>query len=174
MIGHRNINSIRNEFKMNKFSNSVKDNLDILMISPTKLDSTFSSNQSTIEGYAAPVRCDRNVRRGEILLCIREDIQARLLTTSLPKDFEGFFVKLNLLKKKILMCCLHNPARSNISSHLSIVGRSLDSHMSSYKHFLLIGDLNSEISEMKIVFLLRIISTKSYQHLLKTGLFTYI
>ena len=48
------------------------------------------------------------------------------------KDFEGFFVELNLRKKKILMYCSYNPAKSNISSHLSIVGRSLDSSMKFY------------------------------------------
>ena len=146
MIGHININSIRNKFEM--LSNSIKGNLDILMISETKLDSTFPSNQFTIEGYAAPIRFDRNGRGGGIILYIREDIPARLLKTSLPKDFEGFFVELNLRKKKILMCCSYNPAKSNISSHLSMVGRSLDSYMSSYDNFLVIGDLNSEISEM--------------------------
>ena len=46
------------------------------------------------------------------------------------------------------MCCSYNPNKSNISSHLSIVGRSLDSYMSSYDNFLVIGDLNSKISEM--------------------------
>ena len=146
MIGHININSIRNKFEM--LSNSIKGNLDILMISETKLDSTFPSNQFTIEGYAAPIRFDRNGRGGGIILYIRKDIPARLLTTSLPKDFEGFFVELNLRKEKILMCCSYNPAKSNISSHLKMVGRSLDSLISSYDNFLIIGDLNSEISEI--------------------------
>ena len=40
------------------------------------------------------------------------------------------------------MCCSYNPAKSNISTHLSIVGRSFDSCMSSYDNFLVIGDLN--------------------------------
>ena len=82
MIGHININSIRNKFEM--LSNSIKGNLNILIISETKLDSTFPSN---IEGYAAPIRFDRNGRGGEIILYIGEDISARLLKTSLPKDF---------------------------------------------------------------------------------------
>ena len=56
----------------------------------------FLSNQFTITGYAAPIRFDRNSRGGGILLYMRKDIPARLLTTSLPKDFEGFFVELNL------------------------------------------------------------------------------
>ena len=42
------------------------------------------------------------------------------------------------------MCCSYSPVKSNISSHLSIVGRSMDA----YDNFLDIGDLNSEISEM--------------------------
>ena len=69
-----------------------------------------------------------------------------MLTTPLPKDFEGFFVELNLRKKKVLICCSYNPAKSNISPYLSIVGRSSDSYMSSYDNFLVIGDLNSEIA----------------------------
>ena len=125
-----------------------KGNLDKLMISETKSDWTYPSNQFTNEGYAARIRFDRNGRGGEILLYIRGDIPARLLTTSLPKDFKIFFVELNIRKKKILMCCSYNLAKSNISFHLSIVGRALDSYMSSYDNFLVIGDLNSEISEM--------------------------
>ena len=69
-------------------------------------------------------------------------------TTSLPKDFEGLFVELNIRKKKILMCCSYNPAKSNMSSHLRMIGRSLDSYISSDDSFLVIGDLISEISEM--------------------------
>ena len=124
--------------------NSIKDNLT----SETKLDSIFPSNQFTIEGYASPIRFGRNSRGGGIILYLREDITARLLTASLSKDFKGFFVELNLRKKKMLMCCWYNPAKSNICFHLSMVERSLDSYMSSYDNFWVIGDLNSKISEM--------------------------
>ena len=68
MIGHININSIRNKFEM--LSNSIKGNLDILMISKTKLYLTLPSNQFTIEGYAVPIRFDRNGRGGGIILYI--------------------------------------------------------------------------------------------------------
>ena len=82
MIGHINVNSIQNKFEM--LSNSIEDNLDILMISQTKFDLTFLSNQFTIEGHAALIKFDRNGRGVGILLYIREDNPARLLTTSLP------------------------------------------------------------------------------------------
>ena len=85
-----------------------KGNLDKLMISKTKSGWAFPSNQFTNEGYAAPIGFDRNGRGGGILLYIRGDIPARLLTTSLPEDFKIFFVELNIRKKKILMCCSYN------------------------------------------------------------------
>ena len=66
------------------------------MISETKL---VQPNQFTIEGYAAPIRFDRNGRGGGTLLCIREDIPLRLLTTFLPTDFGEIFVDLKLRKK---------------------------------------------------------------------------
>ena len=72
----------------------------------------------------APIRFDSNGTGGGIILYIRDDIPARLLKTSLTNNFEGFFVELNLRKKKILMCCSYSPAKSNIFSHLSMVGRS--------------------------------------------------
>ena len=60
MIGHINTNPVQNKFEM--FSNSIKGNLDILMIYETKLDAIFPSNQFTIEGYVDPIRLDRNGR----------------------------------------------------------------------------------------------------------------
>ena len=88
MIDHISLNSIRNKLEM--LSNSIKGNFDILMISETKLDSTFPSNQFTIEGYAGPIRFGRSGREGGILLYIRDDIPARVLITSLPRDLERF------------------------------------------------------------------------------------
>ena len=137
MAGHISTNFIPKKFEM--LSNSIKSNLDILINSLLK----GMLLQFTIERYVAPTTLDRNGRGGEILLYIHEDIQAWLPITSLHKDFEGFF-----LCKKILMCYSYNPAKRNISSYLIIVGRSLDRCMSSYDNFLVIGDLNSEISEM--------------------------
>ena len=69
MMGHLNINSIRNKFEID--SNSIKGSLDILMISKTKLNSTFPSKQFTNEWYAAPIKFHRNSREGEFLYTYR-------------------------------------------------------------------------------------------------------
>ena len=77
-IGHININSIRNKFDM--LSSMAKDIIDILMVSETKLDSSFPQAQFRIEGYAPPFRNDRNSHSGGILLFIGEDNPTKIIS----------------------------------------------------------------------------------------------
>ena len=58
IIGHLNVHSIRNKFEM--VSMSVAQYVDILVLSETKLDSTFPSIQFLINGFSVPHRLDRN------------------------------------------------------------------------------------------------------------------
>ena len=53
-------------------------NVDIFLISETKLDDLFPSVQFKI-GFTTPYRYDRKVKGGGLLLYIREDIPSRLL-----------------------------------------------------------------------------------------------
>ena len=115
VIGYLNINSIRNKFDM--FSSTVKDNIDILMVLETKLDSSFPQAQLRIEGYAPPFRYDRNSCGVGILLFIREDIPTKIISRTPLKDFEGIFVELNFRKKKILLRCSYNPHKNLILSY---------------------------------------------------------
>ena len=56
IIGHININSIRNKFEsLVKF---VGNNLDILMVSETKIDDTFPESQYLMEDFSTPFRLD--------------------------------------------------------------------------------------------------------------------
>ena len=50
ICSHLNINSLRNKFDL--VANIVKDKIDILMISETKLDSSFSKGQSNLNGFS--------------------------------------------------------------------------------------------------------------------------
>ena len=58
IIGHLNINSIHNKFEM--LSMSVVQYVDILVLSETKLDSTYPSIQFLINSFSVPHRLDRN------------------------------------------------------------------------------------------------------------------
>ena len=97
ITAHLNINSLRNKFEF--LISLIKDNIDILMISETKLDQSFPTNQFMINGFSAPLRLDRNDKGGGIILYIREDIQSRLVSTE-SSQVEGIFVEINLQNKK--------------------------------------------------------------------------
>ena len=58
ITAHLNINSLRNKFEF--LISLIKDNIDILMISETKLDQSFPTNQFMINGFSIPFRLDPN------------------------------------------------------------------------------------------------------------------
>ena len=80
IIAQLNINSIRNKFKF--LEKDICANLDILLISETKLDDSFPSAQFLLDGFSKPYRLDRCSNGGGILLYIRDDIPSRLLSNS--------------------------------------------------------------------------------------------
>ena len=72
IVAQLNINSIRNKFQF--LSYYVCGNIDILLITETKLDITFPSSQFLLKGYSEPFRLDRNQHGGGLLVYRREDI----------------------------------------------------------------------------------------------------
>ena len=72
LIGHLNINSIRNKFEPVHAILS-KGLLDIFCITESKLDETFPKNQFSIKDFTLH-RKDRNARGGGIVSFIRSDI----------------------------------------------------------------------------------------------------
>ena len=149
IIHHLNINSIRNKFE--SLVRFVGNNLDILMVSETKIDDTFLKSQFLIEGFSKPFRLDRIAKGGRILLYIREDIPCRnIKQITLNNLFEGFFVELNLRSKKWLLGCSYNPHKENIASYISNVSAALDKLCADYENVILLGDCNFEVKEKNI------------------------
>ena len=52
-----NISSIRNKFEL--LFSLVLNNIDVLLISETKIDNTFPVSQFCVPGYSVPLRFDR-------------------------------------------------------------------------------------------------------------------
>ena len=108
IIAHLNINSIRNKFEILK--EVVGNKIDILLISETKLDDTFSLNQFILEGFTPQYRLDRTTHGGRLMLFVREDIPSKLLPNTNPSDnIENIFVEINLRSKKWLISGYYNP-----------------------------------------------------------------
>ena len=144
IFGHLNINSLRNKFDL--LSEQVKGSIDILMVSGTELDDSFPESQFLIEGFHSPFRFDRNRNGGGIMLYVREDIPAKLLSHDFPCA-ESFFVEINLCKKKWLINCSYNPHKNNIENHLDIISRSLDTHSTKYENIVHLGDFNACVDD---------------------------
>ena len=66
-MAHLNINSFRNKFEIVK--ETITNKVNILLISKTKLDSSFPLSQFYIDSFTTPYRLDRN--GGGIMLYIR-------------------------------------------------------------------------------------------------------
>ena len=115
------------------------------MISETKLDSSFPKGQFQLHDYSQPYRLDQNGYGSGILLYIREDILSKIIESKM--DTEGFFVELNLRRKKWLLCCSYYPNFFQITHHLKEIGKVLDILPSNYENILLLGDFNTESSD---------------------------
>ena len=139
IIAQLNINSLR--YKFDSLVEILRSNVDILLISETKIDSSFPTAQFKIEDYTTN-RLDRNSNGGGILLYVREDIPSTLLNTELL--IEGFCIEIHIRKKKWLLVCTYNPNKNLISNHPKEIGKNLDNYSSKYDKFILLGDLNSE------------------------------
>ena len=53
VIGHININSLRNKFESLKIL--IKGNIDLLVITESKLDESFPTQQFAIDGFTLPL-----------------------------------------------------------------------------------------------------------------------
>ena len=140
----QNSSSIRNKFEF--LEKDLASNIDLLMISETKIDNSFPKGQFLIKGFCEPFRIDRNIHGGGILFYVREDNPVKPLSIE-PLPTECFFVEINLRKRKWLVCCSYNPHKDNISNHLQLIRKKLDLYSSSYERIILVGDFNSEIND---------------------------
>ena len=75
----------------------MRGNIAILMIFETKLDASFPTSQFLLNGYTSPYKLDRSGKAEGIL--VRVDIPSKITTDNFP-NAEGFFLEINLKKKK--------------------------------------------------------------------------
>ena len=126
----------------------MKDKLDIIMISETKIDESFPVSQFIIEGYSKPFRRDRNSNDGGILMYVRDDIPCKEIKThKLPDDIEGMFIEINLRKKKWIIIGGYNHQKESICYFLTQISKELDKLLGNYDNILILGDFNSLVTE---------------------------
>ena len=79
-FAHLNINSIRNKFDSS--DDIIKDNIELVMISETKVDNTLLDGQFFLDGFETLFCLDRNRNgRGTMFFLERNDIPAKVVST---------------------------------------------------------------------------------------------
>ena len=149
VIAQLNTNSLRNKFT--SLSTMIKDYIDLLLISETKIDSSFPTAQFHIDGCTIHRR-DRDENGDGSLPYVREDVSWAILKTD--SEIEAFYVELTIREKKWLLCCSYNPNKTFITKHLAEIGRNRDLFSSKYDWEILILNHVSnpwEISVMPII-----------------------
>ena len=161
MVGNPDLRALRKKnlnkliiahLKFELLKEQIQDNIDILMISETRIDASFLIGQFLLNGYRTPFRVDRNAHGGGILLYVREDLPSKLLLVE-ENLIEGFFVEINLRnKKKWLLSCSYNPKKTFLSNHIAELSKRLDLFTTKYERLLFLGDFNAgmEGSSIKI------------------------
>ena len=160
VTSHININSIRNKFEL--LAEAVMGNVDIIMVTETRIEKSFPTSQFIIPSFTSPYCSDRTKEGGGILVHIREDIPSKLLNISyIASDIECLGIEVNLRKVKWLVICSYNPHKNYISNHLENLSKVLNRNLSQCERFLCIGNFNSEITEfaMKIFVIFTILKT---------------
>ena len=130
VIGHLNINSLPNKF--DQLKSIIGKNIDILVITETKIDLSFPSSQFMIEEFSVPYRFDRNRSGGGVIE---------------GEDIEGVFVEVNLRKSKWLIFGGYRPPCQSVEHFFKNVGFALDTYRQIYDKYFLAGDFNMEDTE---------------------------
>ena len=144
-----NINSIRNKLEDLKFL--VAENVDILVISETKLDESFPTSQFSINGFKKPFRYDRNANGGGILVYIRDKVPANeIKQMNIANSIECVLTEINVGKKKWALISTYRPPSQCEKFFFEEMGKVLDQLAPRYENFVIVGDLNSEETNCEI------------------------
>ena len=73
------MNSVQNKFDY--LADIIKGNIDILMISETKVDDSFQDDQFFLDDFGTPFRLDQSRNGGGNMLFNRYDITAKVVST---------------------------------------------------------------------------------------------
>ena len=161
IIGHLNVNSLRNKFL--SINELLVKNIDKLLLTETKLDDSFPINQFRIDGYRL-FRYDRNKFGGGLCLYVNENLACKSVKCNLLSDIESISIEINLRKRKWLIIGVYKPPNINNISFLEKLSNQLNESIKTYGNVLLLGDFNiTPDNEVMKTFL----STHDLQNLVK-------
>ena len=143
IFGHLNINSFRNKF-LEIYEILYNEYVDILGLSETKLDGSFSSAQYNVPDYTMH-RNDRNARGGGLMLYVKSSVPHRLrrdISCDANSAVESMVVEIKLKCEKIFIILIYKPPNVNNDTFITQLGLMIDQCYVECKSVFIMGDVN--------------------------------
>ena len=97
----------------------IKDTIDFLVVTESKLDDTYPPDQFQIEGFSKPIRLDRNRNGGGLIIFVRDGLPCKeLKPRKLYPDLECTFFELRIRQCKWLVVTGYNPHKELSLIHI--------------------------------------------------------
>ena len=130
----------------------VGNNVEVLSVAETKLDSSFPNAQFLLPGFQEPLRLDINHGSGGLLVYIKASLPSKILSKfKLPINIQIIPFEINLRKEKWLFVSIIKPPSQSNQDFLDILGDLLDFYSQDYDNKVIPGDFNLEPSNPSIV-----------------------
>ena len=138
LLGHLNINSIRNKF------DSVQEliqisKMNLLLISETKLDESFPSAQFKINGYRM-FRRDRSLYGCGLCFYIDENLACKVVNHKSLNNYETICLEINTRKRKWLIIGLYKPPNVKENVFLENMSTALQDFSKTYENIIHLGE----------------------------------
>lgn len=141
-----NINSIRYKITDLRYILSIA-NIELIAITETKLNSEFPDAQFCVNGYHSPVRKDRNINGGGIMVLIKNDIPFKRLKEFESESLEIICIEIQITKKRWCVFSVYRPQTIKVNLFLDTLSLLLDQAVNKYENILIIGDINIDSNE---------------------------
>jgi len=130
----------------------IDQNIDIICLAETKLDSSFPKSNFLISGYSTPYRIDINSKSGGLLVYIKDNIPSKLLNDiTIPIGLQIIPFEINLRKSKWLIISIYRPPSTNVEFFIDNLNRIVDFYSSNYDNVLILGDFNMDTSNKLLI-----------------------
>ena len=138
-----NINSIRN--KLDNLFEFTYGLVDFLVVSETKLDSSFPTGQFNLLGFRTPYRKDLLAKSGGLLVYVNSNIPSKVLKIpDCPSDVQVIPVEINLKKEKWLIIAIYTPPSQCKNYFLTELTKILHKCRGSYENTIILGNFNMQ------------------------------
>ena len=151
IIVHYNINSILATDRIEQLTDICKTlNIDVLILSESKLDQTIPNNLITIPGYHEPLRHDRDINGrhgGGVLMYISESLAYQHRTEFQNNNYEHLWADIRVNEKTFAINAMYRPPNESAENHQHFLetAETILQQLSTYdraEYKLLSGDLN--------------------------------